>query len=342
LPTVTKNCQNSARAPFPALWPPCLRCCGPAYRSCAGCCLAARLQHAIDPCSMADDATSLPSGLQEAHYLYSLGHDGEVAVRIRELCPTRCDDGAKAFRERAKDDVTGWTVWGSAVVLSRWLLAHRVDAHLRDARHVIELGSGCGLSGITAARHACPSLRTLTLTDYNATTLANLRHNVAGNGLDGATASVVAVDWDDEDSYPHPPAGAQWDVVLCSDATYRRSYARKLFAVVDALLSPPPADGTSQGGTFVYATPQAREGLPMLVSLMEKHGWSVSVEEAPAEWRRNPLAASSGATDVAASGGAGAPTGTTTDGLFPELFMAEYPLVVITARKGVAPTPAAE
>jgi predicted nicotinamide N-methyase len=274
--------------------------------------------------------TDAPAGLQAAHYIYSLGCDGEVAIRVRELCPLARDDGAKAFRERAKDDVTGWTVWGSAVVLSRWLLAHRDSPAVAHARHAVELGSGCGLSGIVAARHACPALRRLALTDYNATTLGNLRFNAAANGLDDGVACVAAVDWDDEASFPSPPADAPggWDLVLCSDATYRRSYARKLFVVVDALLA--------AGGTFVYASPQAREGLPMLLSLLDKSGWAVTVEEVPPDWRTNPLA--SGACDAGAGGAvtavADAPApGGATDGLFPELFMRDYPLVVVVARK---------
>lgn len=70
--------------------------------------------------------------------------------------PVVKDDRPKAFREKAKDDFTGWTVWASSIVASRWAAAHAAEFSGRD---VLELGSGCGLAGaptflLTTATHS--------------------------------------------------------------------------------------------------------------------------------------------------------------------------------------------
>lgn len=122
-------------------------------------------------------------------------------------------DRPKAFRERGKDDFTGWTVWASSIVASRWAASHSAEFSGRD---VLELGSGCGLAGgsydsfsppsppsslppqhiwftsdlpahqpscfspgLVVAAHCNP--RSVHLTDYNAGTVGNLSVNVAAN-----------------------------------------------------------------------------------------------------------------------------------------------------------------
>lgn len=64
------------------------------------------------------------------------------------------DDRPKAFREKAKDDFTGWTVWASSIVAARWAASRSAEFSGRD---VLELGSGCGLAGaatVTISKHA--------------------------------------------------------------------------------------------------------------------------------------------------------------------------------------------
>jgi hypothetical protein len=43
----------------------------------------------------------------------------------------------------------GHTVWEAGVALSGWVKAHR---NLFNERNVVELGSGCGLAGLSAAQ----------------------------------------------------------------------------------------------------------------------------------------------------------------------------------------------
>lgn len=61
------------------------------------------------------------------------------------------DDRPKAFREKAKDDFTGWTVWSSSIIAARWVAAHTAEF---SGRSVLELGSGCGLAGAILNKRA--------------------------------------------------------------------------------------------------------------------------------------------------------------------------------------------
>lgn len=68
---------------------------------------------------------------------------------------------------------TGLTTWPAAITLAEWVVEHQ---DLLKDKHVVELGSGAGLGGLTVLHCACPA--TLTLTDYHASVLRILRRNV--------------------------------------------------------------------------------------------------------------------------------------------------------------------
>lgn len=317
---------------------------------------------------MAADTESAATAAAEL-YLYDLG--ASCGIAIRERNPRPADGGGgppKAFKEKASADFTGWTVWASSVLLSRWVIENKAAF---DAKTVVELGSGCGLAGLVAATQT--NARSVLLTDYQEHTLDNLRYNVGlacgacnADGEwrspgGGARIRTLAVNWDEEDTYPRSPAGeAIADVLLVSDATYRRSYGRKLAVAINGMLAP--------GGRLVYASPVAREGLPVLVQMLERFGFTeVAETPVPAEWRRNPLRAaplfeSSSSSSSAAAGGAGlsvgaeAPAPASVDVaapspspspslpvryvaddearcMFPELAMGGYDFVIVTATK---------
>lgn len=265
-----------------------------------------------------------------------------AAERCQQV-PEAANDG-KAFKERAsvriptaacspvkavlasaalvltslrQHDVTGWSVWGSSVILARFLESR---AGLLAGQEVLELGAGCGLSGLWAAaqRRGAPSR--VWLTDFNEHTVANLRHNAAANAACCCPCEVSAMDWDEDETWPRAAGETRvFPVVIGADLVYRRSYARKLFSVVARLVAP--------GGVFVLATPGQREGLPTLVQALQRAGWACEEElDAPPEWRVSPLRADSTAEQ---------PSGD--EALhFPELAIKSvaYPLNVFVWRKG--------
>lgn len=109
-------------------------------------------------------------------YVYDLD-DARRGLIVHELVPEMHTSGpAKCYRERANDDYTGYTVWAASVLLSRWIIEHRDDF---AGQRVIELGAGCGLSGLAAA--ACTTAERVVLSDYPRSTMENLLYNVARN-----------------------------------------------------------------------------------------------------------------------------------------------------------------
>lgn len=80
-------------------------------------------------------------------------------------------------------------MWPSAVALSRWLVSNPIEMKDKD---ILELGAGCGLVGLVAARLVSlgreangdtPS--SVTLTDFNELVVKNIDQNICLNELVG-------------------------------------------------------------------------------------------------------------------------------------------------------------
>jgi predicted nicotinamide N-methyase len=138
-------------------------------------------------------------------------------------------------------------VWASSPLAARWIAGH---AALLEGRDVLELGAGCGLSGLAAALCAAP--RSVVLSDYAPDTLANLLYNVARNcqRADGRAAGggggVAA------GATPVPPVSVELGGVRygLGDAFTSRTGARVTLAQLDwdAPSTWPRAGGGEGGG----------------------------------------------------------------------------------------------
>lgn len=157
---------------------------------------------------------------------------------------------------------TGHRTWGAATLLAR-LIVHQPETFFPPspvALRVLELGSGTGLVGLTAARTLGATGRNATVVvsdggDEPEAVLDNLRYNVAENFADSPGGDAVGVrvqelDW--RDFVPLPiragvaPHGAptslstpRYDVILGSDLAYERGQATLLHAAVAAHLAFP-------------------------------------------------------------------------------------------------------
>ena len=116
-------------------------------------------------------------------------------IKVRQLASVEARPVFGADGD-ARADTTGIAVWASALFLARWVATDpALRAALAGAR-VCELGAGCGVPGFAAARYT-RAARVL-LTDLEARTLANLRHNASlnaatdGSGSGAATAAAAA------------------------------------------------------------------------------------------------------------------------------------------------------
>jgi predicted nicotinamide N-methyase len=86
-------------------------------------------------------------------------------------------------RQSAQDDV-GFVMWPSAVVLASYLLENK---HLLKGKRVLEIGAGCALTGLVAAKllshdRIDPDLSSqVIITDFNRVVLENIQRNILLN-----------------------------------------------------------------------------------------------------------------------------------------------------------------
>ena len=159
----------------------------------------------------AADEEDVPSVTHEFRFGGS-GRGWSPTVQIREL---PIEDADNPFVNSAHEDTTGLGIWCASLVLARW--AADLAPQLRG-KAVLELGSGCGASGVAAVAHGQP--RKAYLTDLNADTVANLAYNVdlnrdvyAAGSLAGSMAALPAAppaagSAGSEATPPAPPAAA--------------------------------------------------------------------------------------------------------------------------------------
>ncbi|KAM0752268.1 hypothetical protein T439DRAFT_324335 [Meredithblackwellia eburnea MCA 4105] len=175
---------------------------------------------------------------------------------------------------------TGFRTWGSAPLLSR-LLASNPTSFFRPITSsppsskisasplkVLELGSGTGLVGITAAKLLALSgiVSTVVLTDFDPNVLDNLRHNLATNlipedvGNAQVGVEVEKLDWRDfspscvHHSLRTSPKSARFGIILAADVMYEPELVPLVLGTVSELLEI-PSTGNAGGGSFHLVHP---------------------------------------------------------------------------------------
>ncbi|MCO5581402.1 hypothetical protein L7F22_035286 [Adiantum nelumboides] len=210
----------------------------------------------------------------------------------------------------------GWKVWGAALVLSRRLLS--LQKSFQD-KHVLELGSGCGLCGLLAVKlGACE----VVLTDYEPEILINLCSNVLllpasilepnqlgqkstpkmgltemacnhmyDNTCRPAIVKVRILDWAEDASslleekevnhlvWPKLSSDETFDWVIGSDLIYNHYNIKSLVSVVKRRLS-------KQGGQGVFAAPiRENQELSLFLYELGVHAMDAHVEQcSQQEW----------------------------------------------------------
>ena len=178
---------------------------------------------------------------------------------------------------------TGHRTWGSASVLAHLLAASpsrffpalsASTSSPSSPLRVLELGSGTGLVGLTAAavlsRLGVGARRGAEVVlsdggDEPQAVLDNLRENVAANEgaiIGGVSVRVERLDWRDyvlplEEGSSAPDAEERFDVLLGTDLVYERGQATLLHAATAGLLRFPSSASTSSTSrpTFWLALP---------------------------------------------------------------------------------------
>ena len=163
-------------------------------------------------------------------------------------------------------------VWGSALHISRWLLAHPESVR---GRTVAELGAGTGLPSLCAN---VSGARSVVGSDYDAAGVAALSRAVAYNGLDGVSA--LRLDWFDALKPGFTPVHEPVEVLIVADCNYYSRACEALFATVLAHLLP--------GGTLLLASRDGRASLSEFLQRLDSHG-AFSLQQACRTPRKHAL-----------------------------------------------------
>jgi hypothetical protein len=123
-------------------------------------------------------------------------------------------------------DATGIALWPAGVALAAAMSAGLVAAPPRLG-DLLDLGCGCGVAGIAAAR--CLGLPA-TLADREPRALERAAANAAANGV---PATLLQLDWE------RPPP-RRWPLILAADPCYLPGAAPRLVAFLAAALPPTP------------------------------------------------------------------------------------------------------
>lgn len=127
--------------------------------------------------------------------------DGELSLKLNQ-------SKSKDNNQGSNETNTGFVMWPSAVMLSHHLTQNPdivlgnsgADANGSELDgNVMELGSGCGLAGLTAATllENSGSPDKVIFTDYNPSVLENLKKNVKLNEFE-VEHKVLGLDWFDQ------------------------------------------------------------------------------------------------------------------------------------------------
>lgn len=197
---------------------------------------------------------------------------GEPTVQLRELAHLGADETERVLGATPDVDKTGLQLWAASLVLSHWLVDLREQL---KGRAVLELGAGCGLCGIVAAK-LCGTGPVL-LTDLASPTVANMEHNVAINGLEHSAVRAAALDWREPKTWPPPHS-----VVIGADLVYAHEAVPSLLSVVRALVAP--------GGCFLYVAPETnRAGETDFLRGLTAAGFECQVSAVPTDYLRRVL-----------------------------------------------------
>ncbi|KAK2195250.1 bifunctional Ankyrin repeat/Ankyrin repeat-containing domain superfamily/Lysine methyltransferase/S-adenosyl-L-methionine-dependent methyltransferase superfamily [Babesia duncani] len=213
---------------------------------------------------------------------FVFGNSGNPIVKMRELAIEEGNDILNATD--AEFDLSGRVIWETALVASQWFSILATEGKFKDA-NVLELGCGCGLTGITLYIYSvysnCQPMN-LVLSDVNSETLDNLKYNLELNGLKGDKVTTLRLDWNNPDTWPQNIDGYEkYQMIIGSDLVYDSCMVQPLCNVIDNLLD--------TNGEFFYCFKMNRAGAQELPEELKKANFTIEIEPIPIEFLENPL-----------------------------------------------------
>eukprot|EP00615_Pteridomonas_danica_P008387 CAMPEP_0114352912 /NCGR_PEP_ID=MMETSP0101-20121206/18287_1 /TAXON_ID=38822 ORGANISM="Pteridomonas danica, Strain PT" /NCGR_SAMPLE_ID=MMETSP0101 /ASSEMBLY_ACC=CAM_ASM_000211 /LENGTH=397 /DNA_ID=CAMNT_0001493521 /DNA_START=23 /DNA_END=1216 /DNA_ORIENTATION=+ len=182
-------------------------------------------------------------GRSERSFTFPLKNTDQ-SLEVKMMC---IDDDPGAVQ-------SGHYIWPAASALSNHILSSLSDDEVASlgSANVIELGAGCGLSGITMAHLGAKSV---CFTDHDPRALDLIRDNLKLQQFDSHNSSndqVCQLAWGEKYFKQWPNEVREvlnlndgYDYVLCSDVIYDHGVVEPLLWTIRTLLCPPTESGDS-------------------------------------------------------------------------------------------------
>jgi predicted nicotinamide N-methyase len=147
-----------------------------------------------------------------------------ITIKTLEFVPEDIDQAAQ-FSNTI--DITGLMVWPASSFLCEYIIKNR---KIFKKQKVVELGAGCGIGGLVAAKYASEVL----ITDGNELVMQAVRENIDKNPSRTCNIRSLKLKWGQEDS----SLMQQFPIIIASDVVYKTEFFIALFNTVKNLLAP--------------------------------------------------------------------------------------------------------
>ena len=126
------------------------------------------------------------------------------------------------------DGSEGLHLWEASVILTRYCLQNK---NLFTNKKIIELGTGCGLLGISILKQI-PNIDRYTFSDYQENVLNNLKTNITKNKInENEKYDIIKLDWRD-----YAKIDLKYDIILGSELIYKGGCIEELAKMIKQLL----------------------------------------------------------------------------------------------------------
>jgi len=189
---------------------------------------------------------------KEDTYRFQLTNSDEIMeITIRELSAYAAGHGS--------------VVWHAAFILGQYILINR---ELFAGKRCLEMGAGCGLTGICAGK-ICSEV---VMTDFKEELLENMNVNIEKNravlGGPDCTVRVGFLDWKDPEAFGE---NEEFDIILGADVVYAPGLSAPLAHAVKKFLRP--------GGTFYGVSLGSRPSFLTFIHTASQIGLQFSTED---------------------------------------------------------------
>jgi predicted nicotinamide N-methyase len=203
-----------------------------------------------------------------------------IQLSVQEQAIATNDQDAILGQTDPLVDTTGLGIWPASLILAQWLCDVQLSSPSgKEPLVVLELGAGCGVPSLVAAR-LWPRAH-IFVTDFNPRTVEHARRNLQLNGLLPST-NIQAMEMNWQDSSTWPCQQPVVDCLLGSDLIYQTDMALVLHQTIRQILARPY-------GRFYYVAPcTGRQGPDVFWSHMQN---DFNVQRLPVrpEYLANPL-----------------------------------------------------